>query len=83
MVDFMLIRNGPQSRLFLQSFELGHPHPFPFGSGGGTYSLAGEGVGGPNSDEGQTLWYSRYILGAFVAVIFFHIRIIFLIPESQ
>ncbi len=31
---------------------------------GGTHSLAGEGVGGPNSDDrsapGQTLWYSRY-----------------------
>ncbi len=22
--------------------------------------LAGEGVGGPNSDAGQSLWYSRY-----------------------
>jgi hypothetical protein len=34
----------------------------PIGSGGGTHSLAGEGVVGcPNSDEEQTLWYSRYI----------------------
>ncbi len=33
------------------------PHPqasvaFPFDTGGGTHSLTGEGVGGPNSDEG-------------------------------
>jgi hypothetical protein len=26
--------------------------PPPFDSGGGTHSLAREGVGGPNSDEG-------------------------------
>jgi hypothetical protein len=50
--------------IFLQSSELGPPTRIPssFGTGGGTHSLAGEGVGGPNSDEGgQTLWYSRYI----------------------
>jgi hypothetical protein len=30
-------------------------------TGGGTHSLAGEGMGGPNSDEGTaTFWYSRY-----------------------
>ncbi len=34
----------------------------PFGSGWRTHmhSHAGEEVGGPISDEGQTLWYSRY-----------------------
>ncbi len=45
--------------LSVQSSELG-PHPLirkrvlppPLGSRGETHSLAGEGVGGPNSDEG-------------------------------
>jgi hypothetical protein len=45
---------------FLQSYELGRPHPLtsrrvcappPLGPRG-TRSLAVEGVGGPNSDEG-------------------------------
>jgi hypothetical protein len=46
------------ARLSLQSSQLGPPSPagecvlLPFGSRGGTHSLAGEGVGGPNSDEG-------------------------------
>ncbi len=32
---------------------MGPPPPHPFGSGGGgANSLAGEGIGGPNSDEG-------------------------------
>jgi hypothetical protein len=36
------------------------PHPFGPG-GGGTHSHAGEGIGGPNSDEGtDTVVYSRY-----------------------
>ncbi len=44
-----------------RSFELGPPTPSPAGEcippqlgwgGGGAHSLAGEGVGGPNSDEG-------------------------------
>ncbi len=49
-------------RLLLQSSELGPPIPLPAGErcpspwfrggGGGALSLAGEGVGGPNSDEG-------------------------------
>jgi hypothetical protein len=52
---------GIQStRLSFQSSELDTPTPSPprecalppFGSKGETHSLAGEGVGGPNSDEG-------------------------------
>ncbi len=46
------------ARLFIQSSESGPPTPshagecaLPFGSGG-KHSLAGEGVGGPDSDEG-------------------------------
>jgi hypothetical protein len=55
------------TRLFLQSSELGLPHPLtrrqvcpsPFGSGWGTHSLAGEGLGDPNYNEGTdtvVLW---------------------------
>ncbi len=40
-------------RLSFQSYELGPPPSHPEGSvEGETHSLAGEGVGGPNSDEG-------------------------------
>jgi len=48
-------------RLLLQSSELGPPIPLPAGGrcpslsfrvGGGALSLAGQGVGGPNLDEG-------------------------------
>jgi hypothetical protein len=61
---------GIQSaRLSIRSSELGPPTPLtrksvlvppPFWVQGGTHSLAGEGVRGPSSDDGQTLWYSRY-----------------------
>jgi hypothetical protein len=53
--------DAQSARLSLQSSELGPtpppPHPQasvspPLVPGGGTHSLAGEGVGGPNSDEG-------------------------------
>jgi hypothetical protein len=65
----------PQSaRIFLQSSELGPPTPpphpqasvSPFGSGGGTHSLGGEGLEGPNSDEGTdtVLLYVCYVLCA-------------------
>jgi hypothetical protein len=37
---------------FLHSSELEPPPPPHLGSGGGTHSFAGEGVGGPNSEEG-------------------------------
>ncbi len=46
------------TRLFLQSSELGSLTPLPLGlvpgggGGVGTHSLAGEGWGDPNSDEG-------------------------------
>ncbi len=35
--------------------------PLWFRLPGGTYSLAGEGVGVPIRTRGRTLWYSRYI----------------------
>ena len=45
------------ARLSLQASKLGSPTPSVAGEcsgpGGGTHSLAGEGVGGPNSDEGR------------------------------
>ncbi len=46
---------------------IGSPHPLPRKRmcpllktevGGETHSLAGEGVGGPNSEDCQKLWYS-------------------------
>ncbi len=44
---------------FPSSLNWNSPNPHPqasvsptFGSGGGTHSLAGEGLGSPNSDEG-------------------------------
>ncbi len=47
------------------------PHPqasvalHPFGSGGGTHSLTGEGAGGPNSKEGQALWFSDIVYSLY------------------
>ncbi len=62
------------ARLSLQSSKIApfrppHPQasvaPLPLVPGGGTHSLAGEGAGGANSDEGtgQRLCYSRYYRG--------------------
>ncbi len=60
------------TRLLLQSSELApHPltrvRPLPLWFGGGTHMLAGEGVGGPNSNELQllyicTLWWKLYLI---------------------
>jgi hypothetical protein len=36
--------------------------PPPFGSGGGTHSLAAEGVGGPNSHEGNSRPHETVVL---------------------
>jgi hypothetical protein len=62
---------------FLQSSELGLPHPLtrrrvlselsppPLWWGGGAHSHAGEGVGGPNSNEGtdtMVLWVPLWYL---------------------
>ncbi len=43
---------------------------------GETHSLEGEGVGGPNPDEGQTLWYSRYTVYVLCAVFNMHILLL-------
>ncbi len=55
------VQSRESARPFLQLSKFGVPHPLtrrrvcppPFGSGGGTHALAGEGAGGPNSDEGR------------------------------
>ncbi len=53
----------PNWDLFPSPSPTGKCVPSPLGSGvGRTNSLGGEGAGGPISDEGQTLWYSRYKL---------------------
>ncbi len=50
---------------FLTPLPAGEHVPPPLVVGGGGYTLvAGEGVGYPVSTNGQTLWYSRYILYA-------------------
>ncbi len=54
---------GPQSlqttecEAFSPVVQIG---PSPPVTPGGTHSLGGEGAGVANSDEGTSLWYSRY-----------------------
>ncbi len=92
------LQSRQNARLFLQLSELGPPpsppHPQaivspPFGSGG-KHSLAGEGVGGPNFDEGTELWYSRYRIFVLCVVSVrtqwhcnFRNEILFLITNSK
>ncbi len=48
-ISLLTQQSRQSARLFLQSSELGPLHPLV---PGGTHSLAGEEVGGPNSEEG-------------------------------
>jgi hypothetical protein len=57
-IQYRVAQSRQSAKPFLQSLELGLPPPHPQANvsphlvPGGTHSLAGEMVGGPNSDEG-------------------------------